>query len=148
MSYISEFINFERKINNLKPLSYNHAKYTGLDRLEKDIEAVAREITKSNLREHDKITFLDRIEGYKNPIHEYRNRINSTVKNDITKKEGIDLEELIYLLIYYFAGVVSGKAGLKLADFYKMCKNRRIEEITNYVFNKLVEETDYGDKDE
>ena len=142
MGYTSELVEFERELSILEPLSIEYSKYFDLDKLESEIDALARRIAESNINKRDKMMFLDRIGDYVDTINDYKNSPDKIARKntDNPTKEKFNLENLGPLFLYYVAGVLTGKAGIDALDFYRTAEEGREEKIVDYVFNKLVEE--------
>jgi len=127
MEYMLKVLNLENEIDKLKIVDQNHIKYVDLKRRVKGLDNFARKISKLDLKEFDKRSFLERVEEYKNIIGQYR---TETLNNK--KKSGIT-----YTILSFLLGIFCLGAGLKLKEIYKLYKNRRMSEMADYIYEKL-----------
>jgi len=135
MEYMLKVLNLQKEIDKLKVIDQNHIKYIDSKRRLKDINSCARKISEMDLKESDKRNLLKRLEEYKSKIEQY-GKIGVASNNK--KKSGKDTGRATsHTILSFLLGVSCLGLGIKLKDVYKLYKNRRMDEMANYIYEKL-----------
>lgn len=128
MEYILRVLDLEKEIDRLKVINQSHIKYIDSKKRIRDLDTFARKISETSLNETDKCSFLERVEEYKIKIEEYQ-KAENVLKS---KKSGVKQTILSFLL-----GILCFGAGVKLKEIYKLYKDRKMDEMADYIYEKL-----------
>lgn len=127
MEYMLRVLDLEKEIDKLKIVDQNHIKYVDLKRRLGYLNSFARKVSGMDLRESDKCNLLERVEEYKNKIEQYEQ-----AENGLKKRSGIT--QTIFSFLF---GAACLGMGIKVKEIYKLYKNREMDEIASYVYEKI-----------
>jgi len=128
MEYMLKVLDLEKEIDKLKVINQTHMKYIDLKRKLKELDRFAIKIAEMDLKESDKLNFLSRVDEYKNKVEQYE----TTQAIPRNKNYGIT-----QTLLSFFLGIFCFGTGLKLKEIYKLYKERKTDEMADYIYERL-----------